>query len=391
MSDLPVVQGVRWGAVEAGIRKRGGLDLGVMLCGWPAAAAAVFTQSQTAAAPVHLSRERIRKGKAAAILVNAGCANASTPDGMAVAESTTGALAEVVGCKDEQVLVASTGVIGQRLPADKVIASLPELVGHATEDGLPVFAQAIMTTDTFPKIGYRTFGKAALAGCAKGAGMIMPNMATMLAFLATDVEIKPAQLRRMLAEVAHVSFNAVTVDGDTSTNDSLFVVATGASGVVATPGNRAWNALEKALTDVSIELARSIARDGEGATKLVTVRVEGARNERDADAIARRVANSPLVKTAIHAADANWGRIVAAVGTAGVALDPSKMEVALGKAVVFRRGVATTAAHEAKATEHLKGSEVEIRIKLGEGKASRTLWTCDFSADYVKINAEYRT
>lgn len=391
MSEIPVVQGVRWGAVEAGIRKRGGLDLGLMLCTWPAAAAAVFTRSETAAAPVLLSRARARKGKVAAVLVNAGCANACTPDGMEVAESTTAAVAETVGCDEDQVLVASTGVIGQRLPADKVIAAIPNLVGSTSEDGLEIFAKAIMTTDTFPKIQARTFGKATLAGCAKGAGMIMPNMATMLGFLATDAMVKPAHLRKLLAEAAHVSFNAVTVDGDTSTNDSLFLLATGASGVVAEPGSRAWKGLEKALFEASTELARSIARDGEGATKLVTVRVEGAKSEKDADAVARRIANSPLVKTALHAADANWGRIVAAAGTAGVKFDASKMEVALGKAVVFKKGVATTAQAEAEATEHLKGKEVEIRVKLGAGKASRTLWTCDFSADYVKINAEYRT
>ena len=391
MSDVPVVQGVRWGAAEAGIRKRGGLDLGLVLCTWPAASAAVFTQCEAAAAPVLLSRQRVRRGRTAAILVNAGCANACTPDGMEVAEATTAAVAETVGCPEGQVLVASTGVIGQRLPADQVIAAIPGLVGDAAEDGLDRFARAIMTTDTSPKVAARTFGKAAIAGCAKGAGMIMPNMATMLGFVATDALVAPADLRRLLKAVAHDTFNAVTVDGDTSTNDSLFLLATGASGVVAEPGSRSWKALEKALREVSTELATSIARDGEGATKLVAVKVEGAKNERDADAVARRIANSPLVKTAIHAADANWGRIVAAAGTAGVHFDASKLEVRIGGAVLCKRGVATDPAAEVEATRHLQGKEVEIRVKLGAGKAARTIWTCDFSADYVKINAEYRS
>lgn len=391
MSDWPVVQGVRWGAVEAGIRKRGGLDLGLLLCGWPAAAAAVFTRCAAAAAPVLLSRQRVRRGRAAAILVNAGCANACTPDGMEVAEATTAAVAEAVGCKETQVLVASTGVIGQRLPADRVVDAIPALVGDASEDGIERFARAIMTTDTFPKVSARTVGKAVVAGCAKGAGMIMPDMATMLGFLTTDAEVAPADLRRLLREVAHDTFNAVTVDGDTSTNDSLFLLATGASGVVAAPGSRAFRGLEKALGEVCTDLARSIAKDGEGATRLIEVRVEGAASERDADAIARRIANSPLVKTAIHAADANWGRIVAAAGTAGVRFDPNKLEVRIGPAVVARRGVATDAAAEAEATAHLQGSEVEIVVRIGAGRARRTIWTCDLSADYVKINAEYRT
>ena len=391
MSDVPVVQGVRWGAAEAGIRKRGGLDLGLVLCTWPAATAAVFTQCEAAAAPVLLSRQRARRGKTAAILVNAGCANACTPDGMEVAEASTAAVAETVGCKDDQVLVASTGVIGQRLPVQKLVDAVPGLVGDASEDGLERFARAIMTTDTFPKVSARSFGKSTVAGCAKGAGMIMPNMATMLAFLATDVHVPAADLRKLLKAVAHDSFNAITVDGDTSTNDSLFLLATGASGVVAEPGSRAFRTLEKSLREVCTELATSIARDGEGATKLIAVRVEGAKTEADADAVARRIANSPLVKTAMHAADANWGRIVAAAGTAGVHFDPRKLEVRIGPAVVAKRGVATDAAAEKEATRHLQGKEVDVVVKLGAGKATRTIWTCDFSAEYVKINAEYRT
>ena len=390
MNDLPAVRGVRFGAVESGIRKRGGLDLGLVLCAEPAAAAAIFTRSEAAAAPVLLSRARVRKGRAAAIVVNAGCANACVPGAMEAAERSTAAVAAAIGARPAQVLVASTGVIGQPLPVEKLEAAIGALVADASEDGLPRFARAIMTTDTVPKLAARAAGKAVVAGCAKGAGMIMPDMATMLGFLVTDARVPPPLLRTLLREAAHDSFNAVTVDGDTSTNDSLYLLATGASGQSVT-GGAAARKLGAALADVCLELAKAIARDGEGATKRISVVVEGARTERDADAVARRVANSPLVKTAIHAADANWGRIVAAAGTAGVRLDLRKLEVALGPAVVFARGAATLGDSERLATDHLRGDDVVVRLKLGAGKARRTLYTCDFSADYVRINAEYRT
>lgn len=391
-AELPVVRGVRWGSVEAGIRKRGGLDLGLVLCSEPAAAAAVFTQCHAAAAPVLLSRARVKKGRAAAILVNAGCANACAPGSLQAAERTTAALADALGAKPAQILVASTGVIGQVLPHAKVEAAIPALIADAREDGMPQFARAIMTTDLVPKTAWsRGVGHSVIAGCAKGAGMIMPNMATMLGFVATDLRVEPAFLRAALREAAHVSFNAVTVDGDTSTNDTLFLLATGASGVEARAGAPSGKRFVKALTEVCLSLAKAIAKDGEGATKRITVRVEGAKTEKDADAIARRIANSPLVKTAIHAADANWGRIVAAAGTAGPKIDPAKLSVALGKATVFAKGAATSLANEQAAGAHLQGDDVLVHVKLGLGKASRTLYTCDFSADYVKINAEYRT
>ncbi len=390
-SGKSVVKGLRWGTAEAGIRKRGGLDLGLMLCSQPASAAAVFTQCVTEAAPVLVSRERIRKGRVAAVLVNAGNANASTPDGREVALASTAAVADAIGARESDVLVASTGVIGARLPVDKLIAAVPALVADASEEGLEQFARAIMTTDTFPKVAVRGFGRATVAGCAKGAGMIMPNMATMLGFMATDAQVAPALLRRILKEVADDTFNAVTVDGDTSTNDSLFLLATGASGVTVEAGSRGEKQLRKALLESCEELAKSIAKDGEGATKLITVRVDGARNRADADLIARRIANSPLVKTAIHAADANWGRIIAAAGNAGAKFDPRKLKLFIGPAQVVKGGLATTLDEEQKATAHLQGKEVELRLELGAGKGTRTLWTCDFSAEYVKINAEYRT
>ncbi len=387
--SAPLVRGVRWGAVDAGIRKRGGLDLGLVLCEGPASAAAVFTRCQSAAAPVVLSRARVRAGKVRAILVNAGCANACVPDGEQAARRSTAALARSLGARDAEVLVASTGVIGARLPADRVCAAIPALVASARADGLPDFARAIMTTDTVPKVATRTFGGVTVAGCAKGAGMIMPDMATMLGFLATDAVVSPARLRAILREVAHESFNAVTVDGDTSTNDSLFLLATGASGKpLATSGERR---LKTALLEVAVSLARAIARDGEGASKRIEVSVEGAPSARAADAVARRIANSPLVKTAISAADANWGRIVAAAGTAGVRFDPARLEVRIGDAVVARRGVFTDAAAEAAATEHLRGEDVRLCVRLGAGRSRRTVWTCDLTADYVRINADYRS
>ncbi len=390
-SGKSVVKGLRWGAAEAGVRKRGGLDLGQMLSSQPASAAAVLTQCVTAAAPVLVSRERVRKGRVAAVLVNAGNANASTPDGREVALASTAAVADAIGARESDVLVASTGVIGARLPADKLIAAVPALVADASEEGLERFARAIMTTDTHPTVSARGFGRATVAGCAKGAGMIMPNMATMLGFMATDAQVAPALLRRILKEVADDTFNAVTVDGDTSTNDSLFLLATGASGVTVEAGSRGEKQLRKALLESCEELAKSIAKDGEGATKLITVRVDGARNRADADLIARRIANSPLVKTAIHAADANWGRIIAAAGNAGAKFDPRKLKLFIGPAQVVKGGLATTLDEEQKATAHLQGKEVELRLELGAGKGTRTLWTCDFSAEYVKINAEYRT
>jgi len=387
--SAPLVRGVRWGAVEAGLRKRGGLDLGVVLCERPTSAAAVFTRCQAAAAPVVLSRARVRAGKIRAILVNAGCANACVPDGEETARRCTAALARSLGARDAEVLVASTGVIGARLLADRLCAAVPALVAAARPDGLPEFARAIMTTDTVPKVATRTLGDVTVAGCAKGAGMIMPDMATMLGFLATDAFVTPARLRAILREVAHESFNAVTVDGDTSTNDSLFLLATGAAGkALSASGERR---LQTALTEVAVSLARAIARDGEGATKRIEVSVEGAPSVRAADAVARRIANSPLVKTAISAADANWGRIVAAAGTAGVRFDPARLEVRIGDAVVARRGVATDAAAEAAATEHLRGDDVRLSVRLGNGRARRTVWTCDLTADYVRINADYRS
>lgn len=390
-SNVPTVGGLRWGAAEAGIRKRGGLDLGLVLCAEPAAAAAVFTRSRTAAAPVLLSRDRLKRGRAAAILVNAGCANACTPDGREAAEATTAAVSRATGVPEGMVLCASTGVIGARLPVEKVIGAIPDLVADAAEDGLPRFAEAIRTTDTFAKLSFRPAGKAHVIGCAKGAGMIMPDMATMLGFLATDARVASPVLRKLLREVAHETFNAVSVDGDTSTNDSLFLLATGAAGRPVEEGSAAYRGLREALLEVATDLAKAIARDGEGATKRIAVRVEGARTEVDADRIARRIANSPLVKTAIHAADANWGRIVAAAGTAGVAVDPARLEVAIGRAVVVRGGVGTTLEAERAAADHLAGDDVELRVTVGKGRGARTVWTCDLSAEYVRINAEYRS
>lgn len=391
MPDMPLVRGIRWGAVEAGIRKRGGLDLGLVLCAEPVATAALFTRSRTAAAPVLLSRERLRRGRAAAILVNAGCANACTADGREAAEATTAAVARAVGAPEAMVLCASTGVIGARLPVDRIVDLVPDLVADAADDGLPRFAEAIRTTDTFAKLSFRAAGKAAVVGCAKGSGMIQPDLATMLGFLATDARVAAPVLRRLLREVAHDTFNAVTVDGDASTNDSLFLLATGATGRPVEEGSPSYRALRKALLEVATDLARAIARDGEGATRRITIRVEGTRTDADADRIARGIANSPLVKTAIHAADANWGRIVAAAGAAGVAFDPARLEVAIGPAVVVRGGVGTTLEAEEAAGRHLAGEDVEVRVKVGKGRGARTIWTCDLSAEYVRINAEYRT
>jgi glutamate N-acetyltransferase/amino-acid N-acetyltransferase len=392
----PVVPGVRWGAAAAAIKKQGRLDVGVLHVDGPhPACAAIFTKCEAPAAPVVVSRPRAKSGRARALVVNSGCANAATGErGLDDAWQSAREAAKLLGGKPEEVMVASTGVIGAFLPMDRLSAGLREAARTATAYRLPDFARAIMTTDTVPKASFRTASiggaEVTVAGCCKGAGMIMPDMATLLGFLATDARAEAPLLRRALAAAARDSFNALTVDGDTSTNDSLFLFASGSAGNKLLRGadERAFTAL---LTEVCRDLARAVARDGEGATKLIEVRVDGARSFDEADRIARRIANSPLVKTAAHAADPNWGRIVAAAGTAGVKLDPRRLAVRIGDAEVYRGGTATTPEAESAAGGAMRASEFTITVSLGLGKASRTIYTCDLSAQYVKINAEYRT
>jgi glutamate N-acetyltransferase/amino-acid N-acetyltransferase len=387
--------GFRAAGVSAGIKANGNADLALLVSDGPARAAAVFTTNKVQAAAVLVSREHLAKSKGVvrAIVVNSGCANACTGDaGLRDAREMTELGAKAVGCSVEQVLVASTGVIGVALPMDKVRAGLPKAHQRLGADQGSAASRAIMTTDPFPKeaaaqiaIGGRT---AAIGGMCKGAGMIEPMLATMLAFVTTDADVPAALLSRALKEAVDESFNAITVDGDCSTNDCVMLLANGASGVAI--DDSSYPAFAGALREVCRELAIGIVRGGEGATKLVTVKVTGAASSGEARKAAKTIANSLLVKTAIHGGDPNWGRLICAAGRAGVAFDASKAAVTIGSIVLFSDGQP----HDERApqaAEYLKGRDLEIGVDLGSGSASSTVWTCDLSAEYVRINADYRT
>jgi glutamate N-acetyltransferase/amino-acid N-acetyltransferase len=387
----------RSGAVASGIKKKpGALDLAVVAAEHAVPTAALFTTNLAQAAPVLVSKRHLEAsgGMARGVVVNAGCANACTgEDGLVNARRMASEVAAALGCSTEQVLVASTGVIGVGLPMDKVVPGVAAAVRALSTDRGSDAALAIMTTDPFPKEHAVTVHTAAgdfiVGGTAKGSGMIEPNMATMLGFLTTDAHVPPALLQRALAESARDTFNAITVDGETSTNDCVFLMASGASGVAIDEDT--YPALLEGLRTVSRELAIGIVRGGEGATKLVTVNVSDARTIADAQRVAKTIANSPLVKTAIHGADPNWGRIVAAAGRAGVQFDVDRATVHVGGVLLFENGLPhDDAAPEAE--KHLQQSEIRIDVALGTGGGrSATVWTCDLSAEYVRINGEYRT
>ena len=389
--------GFRTGAVHCGIKaEMSALDLVVLAADTPASAAALFTRNLAQAAPVTVSREHIERahGVARAVVVNSGCANACTgAEGLAHARRMAAETAEAVGCAPQEVLVASTGVIGEALRIDRVVAGIRAAVPAMTRSSGSEAARAIMTTDLSPKEHAATVqtphGVFNVGGMAKGAGMIEPNMATMLAFLTTDATVSPAVLQRALETSARDTFNAITVDGECSTNDSLFALASGASGV--TIDDATYPALLEGFLTVSRELALDIVRGGEGATKLIAVTVSDANSVEAARQLARTIANSPLVKTAVHGADPNWGRIVSAAGRSGVAFDIDRASVHIGGTLLFEHG----AAHDERApraAEHLQGSTVQLDVSLGSGGgASATIWTCDLSAEYVRINGEYRT
>ncbi len=388
-------RGFRAAAVGAGIKKSG-LDLVVLAADAACPAAAVFTTNLAQAAPVLVSREHLATGRARAVVVNAGCANAGTgPRGLADTRATAEHAARALGCAPQEIVVASTGVIGVALPMDKVRAGIDAAVpALGREHGLAA-ASAIMTTDTRPKhvvVEFRCGGaQASIGAMAKGAGMIAPNMATMLAFFTTDAAVEPVLLRRALVEAVGESLNRITVDGDTSTNDTAVVLASGAAGNVPVSGPGAdYDALRDALTEAARELAEMIVRDGEGASRFAEIRVEGARTAADADRIARVVADSPLVKTALHGGDPNWGRILAALGRAGVPLDIARTDIFLGDVWVSSAGAAREY-DEALAHQALLQPTVRLRIRLGEGTATGWIWTCDLSHGYVDINAHYRS
>jgi glutamate N-acetyltransferase/amino-acid N-acetyltransferase len=390
-----VVRGFRFAGVAAGLRSEPGRqDLGIIVADAPVAAAGVFTTSRVKAAPVSIAQEHLRSGRLQAVAANSGSANCFTGKaGIRLARDSCAALASSVGCEIQLVAPCSTGVIGHLYDLDKYRAGIADAAAALEPEGLTDFASAIMTTDTHPKIASTMIGagrsRVTIAGCAKGAGMIEPRMATMLAFIVTDAAVRPPQLRTMLKNILPRSFNAITVDGDMSTNDTLLLMASGAAGNAALAGRDLQN-LEKAVGDVADALARELVRDGEGASKLVTVEVRGARSEADANKIARSIANSPLVKTAFFGADPNFGRIAMAAGKAGVDFDPERLDVSLAGTKIASRGALKVGAL-AGAAARMKEREFGLTLDLKMGKASARVTTCDLSYDYVKINAEYTT
>jgi glutamate N-acetyltransferase/amino-acid N-acetyltransferase len=387
--------GFRAAGISAGIKANGKPDLALLVSDAPAQAAAVFTTNKATAAPVIVSREHLTRsgGVARAIVINSGCANACTgADGLAAAREMTAATAGLAGCPVEQVLVASTGVIGVALPMDKIRTGLPVAYKSLGADQGPQAARAIMTTDPFPKEAAARFAvggrDAAIGGMAKGSGMIEPMMATMLGFVTTDAAVPRPLLERALRDAVHDTFNAITVDGECSTNDCVMLLANGASGL--TVDESSYSAFATALTSVCRELALGIVRGGEGATKLVTVTVSGAASPEEARQAAKAIANSPLVKTAIHGGDPNWGRLIAVAGRAGVEFALERAAVRIGSIVLFDNG----RPHDERAADaaaYLEGTDLTVAVDLGAGTASSTVWTCDLSAEYVRINAEYRT
>jgi glutamate N-acetyltransferase/amino-acid N-acetyltransferase len=386
------VAGVELGVAMAGIKKAQRRDLLVMRLAPGATVAGVFTRNRFCAAPVLVCRKNLRN-KVRALVVNTGNANAGTgEDGMKRALQVCSELARLAGCKPAEVLPFSTGVIMEPLPVERIVAGLPQALAGGS-DWLAA-AEAIMTTDTVPKACSRKIristGEATVTGIAKGAGMIRPDMATMLGFVATDASVpKKKDLQGILGRVVNRSFNCITVDGDTSTNDSFILAATGAGPAARSKKDLAL--LEEAVSDVSQRLAQAIIRDGEGATKFVTVRVERGRNAAECRRIAYAIAHSPLVKTAFFASDPNLGRILAAIGYAGVALDTARIELHIDDVLVAKGGGRNPGYREERAVAAMKKPEFTVRAVLHRGSAEATVWTCDFSFDYVKINAEYRT
>jgi glutamate N-acetyltransferase / amino-acid N-acetyltransferase len=401
--SLATPRGFRTAAVAAGIKKfvAGGerpLDLALIFSDAPeTTAAGVFTTNIVAAAPVILSRQHLERGRgrARAIVANAGNANACTgARGLRTARETARTAARLLRLPPNQVLVASTGVIGAPLRLELIVKQLPALAHGLSRDHGDAVARAIMTTDTFPKssvLAAELDGKPVqLAGVAKGAGMIHPRMATMLSFITTDAAVAAPELHGMLRAAVDASFNRLTVDGDRSTNDTVVALASGLSGVKVRAGTRTAARFLAGLTELCQALTKMIARDGEGASKLVTVEVRGARTTADADRIARAIANSPLVKTAVAGSDPNWGRIICAAGYSGAKFDPSRVDIRVDDLVLCRRGL-DAGFDEAAAKRALDRKELTLELDLHQGKASARIWTCDLTHDYISINASYRT
>lgn len=391
------VRGFTFSAVEAAIKKPGRLDLAMIFSEIPADVAAVFTTNRVKAAPVLLSMERVEKGKTRAIVVNSGNANACTGGrGITDARETARLAASVAGIPEDSVLVASTGVIGKPLPMERIRIAIPGLVDGLPDGSLDDIARAIMTTDTFPKIetvqGESGGSCYTIAGVAKGAGMIMPNMATMLSFMITDASVEPGFLRQVFRRAADSSFNIISIDGDTSTNDTAILMANGAAGNPAIQaGTPEAERFEELLRHVLLSLARQIVRDGEGATKFVEIRVVGAQTDADARSAAMAIANSLLVKTAFFGQDANWGRILAAVGYSGAQIDQDRVALSFDDVPMVRDGVFVGGDSEERGTEVLRKKEFSVTVDLRLGAGNATVYTSDISHEYVSINADYRT
>jgi len=391
------IQGFLFSTVEAAIKKAGRKDLALIFSEVPATAAAVFTTSSVKAAPVLLSHKHIANGSARAIIVNSGNANACTGEqGMKDALETVQLVSRALGIDSTDVQICSTGVIGVQMPMERVRPAITPLVDGLTCGTLDDIAQAIMTTDTFPKMEARS-GQAngvsyTIAGIAKGAGMIMPNMATMLSFIITDAAIEPAYLQQAFRLAVERSFNAITVDGDMSTNDTCLIMANGMAGnPLIKEGSAEGDAFAATLNDVLLSLAKQIVKDGEGATKFVEISVNGARNDADAKRAAMAIANSSLVKTAFFGQDANWGRIFAAVGYSGAEVDQSLLSLSFDDVCMARNGIFAGGDAEARGTEVLKQNEFTVSVDLGIGSGTATVYTSDLTHEYVSINADYRS
>ena len=391
------VAGIRLGTTRAGIKYPDRRDLVVIEAAAGTRAAAVFTRNAFCAAPVIVARTHLAAASPRFLVINTGNANAGTGrQGLVDAEASCQALAERVGCRPEEVLPFSTGVIGEPLPLFRIVTGLPAALAALRPDGWAEAAHGIMTTDTRPKWASRRLNLAGrevtVTGIAKGAGMICPDMATLLAFVATDADANPALLQRILADAVADSFNAITVDGDTSTNDACLLLATGQSGASVPEEGEDCGRFAAAVGEVLTDLAQAIIRDGEGATKFVTVRVEGGRDVAECRRVAYTIAHSPLVKTAFFASDPNWGRILAAVGRAGLAdLEIERVAIHLDEVCIVQAGGRAPGYTEEQGQQVMARPEIAIRVELGRGEAAARIWTTDLSFDYVRINAEYRT
>ncbi|MGL4961869.1 MAG: bifunctional glutamate N-acetyltransferase/amino-acid acetyltransferase ArgJ [Inquilinus sp.] len=395
LPDLAPIAGVRLAAAACGLKKTGAPDVLFVALDPGTTAAGVYTRSRCPSAPVDWCRRALPKGSARAVVVNAGNANAFTGQaGVATVAATVVAAAKQVGCDWEEVYIASTGVIGQPLPEDRVARHLPDLAQALGEDWAAA-AEAIRTTDTFAKGATRTATiggtKVTITGIAKGSGMIAPDMATMLSFVFTDAAIPAPLLQKALAAAVDQSFNAITVDGDTSTSDTLMLFATGQAGNPVPAAAADLADFQRALDDLTADLARQVACDGEGAQKLITIAVKGAISDRSARRIGLAIANSPLLKTAVAGEDANWGRIVMAVGKSGEPADRDKLGIAIGGVQVARDGMVVDGYDEAPVAAHMKTRSIEIEVDIGIGRGHATVWTCDLTHGYISINADYRS